>query len=429
MRFLPESGPGRERSRGRLAPLRPVRPPRRRTWLTPATALAVAFLLLPAGTALAQDEDIDALLSRAVVLHQSGDLEGAVAAYTLVLRAVPQAARVRSNLGVAYAGLGRYDEAIEQYRKALAVEEVPSVRQNLALAFQKTGRTAQAAEEAAKVVTAQPENRDAMLLLADCWGRLGEQQRVVDLLTPAAARAPEDKAVAYLLGTALLNLNRTTEAQAVMDRLFRDESPEAHLLMATMHERRKDWASALSEIEKARAGNPKLPMVNFLYGECLMKQRNDWAGAAAAFRKELEADPNHYESNLLLGTLLREGGSNDEALSYLSRAMRARGDDLAIQYSLGAEYVALGRLDEARPLLERVAVAAPSHLPTHMQLALLYHRLGRAEDAARERTAVQRLQKDAEARSFQGVRESLGDLLGKSAAAPAPTPGPGTKAP
>jgi hypothetical protein len=51
--------------------------------------------------------------------------------------------------------------------------------------------------------------------------------------------------------------------------------------------------------------------VNFLYGEALMKERNDWAGAAAAFRAELEIDPNHYGVELLLGTLLREGGEAD----------------------------------------------------------------------------------------------------------------------
>ncbi len=367
--------------------------------------------------ASAQQEDLDALLSRAIVLHQTGDLEGAVAAYVQILRAVPDAARVRSNLGAAYAGLGRYDEAIEQYQKTLAQEDDASVRQNLVLAFQKAGRFKEAAEEAARVLAAQPENRDALLLLAESFSRLGENQKAVDLLGPAASRSPEDEAVAYLLGTALLNLNRTAEAQVVMDRLFRDGSAEAHVLLATMHERRKDWASALSEIEKARAASPKLRLVNFLYGECLMKQKNDWAGAAAAFRQELEGDPNHYESNLLLGTLLREEGKHEEALGYLTRAARARGDDLAVKFSLGADYVALGRLDEARTLLETVVAAAPDHVPTHMQLAVLYHRLGRTEDAARERSAVVRLQKAAEARSFQGVRESLGDLLGKSAAA------------
>jgi len=69
---------------------------------------------------------------------------------------------------------------------------------------------------------------------------------------------------------------------------------------------------------------------------------------------------------------------------------------------------------EAQRLLEAVAAAAPGHLPTQMQLAVLYTRLGRPDDAAAARARVAQLTKEADARSFQGVRESISDLIGKS---------------
>jgi tetratricopeptide (TPR) repeat protein len=373
---------------------------------------ALASLALPAPRpAAAQPADLDALLARAVELHQAGDLEGAANLYVEVLRAAPQASRVRSNLGAAWAGLGRYEDAIDQYRQALAQEDDPSIRRNLAVALVKTGVIGEAAVEAERALLAQPSDRDALLLLADCRLRLGDDARVVDLLAPAAARAPDDRAVAFLLGTALLNLGRIGDAQKVMDRVFRDDSPESHVLLGTMHTKRKDWAAALVEYGKAREANPKLPLVNFLYGEALMRQSNDWSGAAAAFRAELALDPNHFESNLLLGTLLREGGQTEEALQRLERAARVRGDDLAVQFSLGAAYLASGELDRARRMLEAVAAAAPNHLPTQMQLAQLYARTGDTAAAARVRASVVRLQKESDSRAFQGVRESITDLL------------------
>jgi len=366
-----------------------------------------------------QEPDLDAVLSRAVELHQAGDLEGASTLYVQVLRAVPSAWRVRSNLGAAWAGLGRYEDAIDQYRQALQHEDDPSIRRNLAVALLKTGQTREAAVEAERALLAQPRDRDALLLLADCRLRLGETQAAIDILEPAASAAPGDKAVAYLLGTALLDANRVGDAQVVMDRVFRDDSPESHVLLGSMYARRGEWPAAIAEYDKARGANPKLPLVSFLYGEALMKERNDWAGAAAAFRAELDIDPNHYESNLLLGTLLREGGQVDEALPHLERAARLRGDDLAVKFSLGAAYLAMERLEEARRLLEAVGQAAPGHLPTQMQLAVLYTRLGRPQDAAQARANVMRLTKEADARSFQGVRESVSDLMGRSAAPPA----------
>ena len=385
-------------------------------------ALPVVALLALAGARplAAQPADFDAVLARALELHQAGDLEGAANLYVEVLRAVPQASRVRSNLGAAWAGLGRYDDAIDQYQQALAREDDPSIRRNLAVALVKTGRVTEAAAEAEKALLAQPSDRDALLLLADCRLRLGENERVADLLAPAAASAPDDRAVAYLLGTALLNLGRTGDAQKVMDRVFRDDSPESHVLLGSMHTKRKDWAAALAEYAKAREANPKLPLVNFLYGEALMKDSNDWSGAAAAFRAELEIDPNHFESNLLLGTLLREGGQTEEALARLERAARLRGDDLAVQFSLGAAYLASGEIERARKLLEAVAAAAPNHLPTQMQLAQLYARSGETAAAARVRSNVIRLQKETDSKAFQGVRESVTDLFDRPAPAAAP---------
>jgi tetratricopeptide (TPR) repeat protein len=393
-----------------LLPRRRAVPP-----LAVLTLAAWALVGVPVAPVAGQEPDLDAVLSRAVELHQSGDLAGASALYVQVLTAVPSAWRVRSNLGAAWAGLGRYEDAIDQYRQALQQEDDPSIRRNLAVALVKTGQAREAAAEAERALVAQPGDRDALLLLADCRLRLGETQAAVDLLKPAAEASPGDKAIAYLLGTALLDAGRTGDAQVVMDRVFRDDSPESHVLLGSMYARRREWTAAIGEYQKARAGNPKLPLVNFLYGEALMKERNDWAGAAAAFRAELEIDPNHFESNLLLGTLLREGGQSEEALARLEHASRLRGEDLAVKFSLGAAYLAAGRMEEARRLLEDVAAAAPGHLPTQMQLAMLYARQGRAEDAVKARANVVRLTKEADARSFQGVRESISDLVGRSA--------------
>ncbi len=378
---------------------------------------ALALLLLATAPVQAQQADVDALLSRALVLHQTGDLAGAAALYVQVLRVTPAAALVRSNLGAAYAGLGRYDEAIVEYRRALDGLDDPSIRQNLALSLLKTGRVPEAADEASRVVAAQPDNRAAAVLAADIDLRLGQAQKVVDLLSPVLATAPDDKTVAYLLGEALLSLDRTEAAQAVLDRVFRGESAEGHVLLGMLLSKSRDWPAALAEYEKARAINPKMPLLNYLLGEALMRGREDWAGAAAALRAERAANPYHYESNLLLGTLLLEGGHVQDALPLLEQAARLRGDDLSLKYSLGAAYLTLGRLEEARALLEAVAAAAPGHLQTQMKLAALYTKLGRTEDAARARQKAVELMKDADAKAFNGGKQMINGALG----APAPS--------
>jgi len=184
-----------------------------------------------------------------------------------------------------------------------------------------------------------------------------------------------------------------------------------------MYMRDGDCAKAEPEIRRVLDANPRLPLVNFLNGQCLMDEKHsDWPGAMEAFRAELAIDPNHFESNLYLGDLLREGGQHEEALPFLERARRVRPENLGAEFSLGAVYVALGRTEEALPLLEAVAQAAPDHLQTHMQLAVVYTRLGRTADAQREKAAVARVASEGESRFFKGVSDALARLL----AMPAP---------
>jgi tetratricopeptide (TPR) repeat protein len=370
------------------------------------------------------ESDPRTLLGLAVAAQQAGELERAVSLYERVLAAVGDEPRILSNLGAAYSRLGRYPEAVERYERALALApSEAAIRQNLALALYKTGELGKAASEAARVHAEQPDNEAATLLLAECHLSLGEHDEVVRLLRREDGLPPEGRAAQYLLGTALLAAGRVDEAQAVLDRVLKEDSAEAHVVLATMYVRDGECGKARPEIERALAMNPQLPLVNYLRGKCLMEDEvSDWAGAADAFRHELAVNPSHLESNLLLGELLRQEARYEEALPYVEHAARLRGGDLAVQFSRGALYVALGRTEEALPLLERVAAAVPEHIQAHLQLAVAYHRLGRVADAARERETVGRLQAQSESRFFSTVSEGMAKLIGKTAPATAPAP-------
>src|SRR5260370_20832268 len=93
----------------------------------------------------AQDKSRQKALSRAVELHQSGHYAEAITEYQVYLRAHPEAAAVRSNLGAALAHEGRYTEAVQEYTQALAAQATNyGIRFNLALDYYKTGESKQA---------------------------------------------------------------------------------------------------------------------------------------------------------------------------------------------------------------------------------------------------------------------------------------------
>jgi tetratricopeptide (TPR) repeat protein len=388
-----------------------------------ALALLLAIGVLSAPQARAQagpgtepttagDEDPAALFARGQELLVAGEAAGAAEAFESMLARGIDHPAVRSNLGAAYSRLGRFDEAVEQQRRALDLSGGnPAVRLNLAIALSKAGLIPEAAEEARRVTEAVPDNRQAVLLLADCHLRMGESGKVVALLDPLAGRAVEDEAVAYLLGMALMKEGELDRAQRVIDRILSQETPQSRLLLATMSVAAGDCARALEELERARALGPALPSQGFLRGQCLMED-NDWAGAVEAFRDEVAVDPNHFEAQLLLGTLLREEGHAEEALVHLERAGRLRPDHVSVHFGLGCVLADQGRDGEAVGHLERVVEESPDHMKARVQLAGVYFRLGRTDDAAREREAVKRIMTEQQARSADGVRGVVSDTIG-----------------
>ena len=323
---------------------------------------------------------------------------GAVQSYQVALDIAPDRADIRSNLGAALVGLGRYTEGIEQYKKALAGRDDPSIRLNLALALVQ-GRPRRGGR--ARVpgrARADPANKQATLLLADCLLQIERDREVIDLLTPRDADFTDDLAYAYLLGTALLRQNETEKGQVLIDRIFKKgESAEGHLLMGIAHLNRRDYQSAVPEFAKAVEINPELPSLQSLYGRALLGT-GDREKAMRAYRTALEQQPDSFDANLQLGTLYRLDQKYDLAMTYLKRAQAVRPDDLALRHAMAATFLSLGEADKARELLEAVVKEAPTFVDGHVLLATTYYRLKRKEDGDRERALIDKLTAENQAK-------------------------------
>lgn len=360
-----------------------------------AYGLLVATSFTLAGLAQTPQE----LVQDAIAKQRAGDLAGAVKEYREFLKIRPDAATVRSNLGAALAGLGLLEEAAGEYKKALRESpSLPGVSLNLALAYYKMGRIGEAAEELARMHTDPSHHDQATLLLADCYLRMGKNKDVIRILQPVEGQRPNDLAIAYLLGTALIRDNQTQEGQVLVDKILRNgESAEAHLMLGSAKMNVSDLAGARDEFAKALALNPKLPDVHVLYAQAL-QATGDPDGALKQFKAELEVDPYNYDSNLEMGVLLREDQKYEEARQYFNRALNVRPGDLRTRYQIATLALLMGNVDGARSELESIVKEAPQFTQAHVSLATAYFRLKRISDGNRERSIVQELTAKAQAK-------------------------------
>lgn len=360
--------------------------------------LLLAVLVYPACA-----EQPDVILKQAVEAHRGGDIDKAVRLYKEFLKVRPNSLEAHSNLGAALARQGLYEDAISQYRDALKLSPAnPGVALNLSLAYYKSGEINRAADELTKLNIASPGVPQVTMLLADCWLQMGEYTRVVDLLTPQYSEEKEDLATAYLLGTALIRDKQIVKGQRMLDRILKNgDSAEARLMMGTAKLSILDFAGALEELSRAVALNAKLPTVNSFYGQALMAT-GDTAGAQKAFRAELALNPNDYDSNLNLGSLLRQDHDFDNAVTLLERALRVRPGDLRARYQIANIQLAQGKVEAAERSLAGIIKEAPKFTEAHVSLATVYYRLKRKADGDRERAIVLQLNEEAQAAQPKG---------------------------
>lgn len=266
-------------------------------------------------------------LNRAVQLHQAGDWDGAIREYRACLAAEPNRVEARSNLGAVYAKMGRYQEAIEEYRTAL--QNAPPdfamrLRYNLALAYYKASQVPEAIVQLEDVHKQAPGEVNVALLLADCDLRIGDNRKAIELLLPFESAQAENEALAYVLGMALIREGRVAEGQQRVDRILRrGDSAEGHFLLGSALSGSHRYPEAVQEFAKAEALNSNLPSLHSYLGQALLST-GDPDGASAAFRKELEQNPNDYDANFQLASILSVRGKTVEARPYLERAIQVR---------------------------------------------------------------------------------------------------------
>lgn len=345
--------------------------------------------------ALAQpQESAQQAFAHAVTLQRAGDFEGAIREYQAVLVQQPENFEAHSNLGVALAHVGHFEEAIDAYRAALknAPQAAAShLRLNLGLAYYKSGRLDDAVQIFESLRKQLPEDLQLALLTGDCYLRLGELKRVIELLTPVAPAHADNPGINYMLGMALVRSGQVAKGQALVDGILRDgSSAEAHFLLGTVAFMAKDYPRAAKEFRDAIAINPDLASLYSYYGKALLFT-GDAEGAVAAFRKQLASDSNDYDANLRLADILLERREYADARPLYERALRVRPGAAEPAYGLAELDLADKQPEKARRRLEQIIAGRPDYAPAHRGLAMADQQLGLKQASMEERAAAAKL--------------------------------------
>lgn len=252
------------------------------------------------------------------------------------------------NRGLSLSSLGRLQEALDCYERALArAPDEKAIHNNRGNVLRKMGRTGEALVAFDRALALDPRHDDAWYnkgLLLTQAGRLAEGLHCFEQAIAANVRSvPAWIGKAHVLG----RLGRTAEELACLDR--------------------------------AIEANPRDPIAWFNKGNVLAA--SDPPGALACYERALEADPRNAEYWGARAVVLGECGRPEEALACFDEALRIAPGGAQLHYNKGNVYAALGRFADAYACFD-AATGRPGCLPiAWYNRALAAHHLGRFDDA------------------------------------------------
>ncbi len=161
------------------------------------------------------------------------------------------------------------------------------------------------------------------------------------------------------------------------------------------------WDGAARRSAEAREGfdsllakYPTSPGVHYLYGS--FELINEADRAVAEFEQELKISPDHPGALAALAAEYLRRGDPAKGMPYARRFVELHPDAFAGHALLGRTLVESGDMQAGVRELEQARQLGPNEPQTRIALASVYAKLGRAEDAARERREFLRLKGPAQ---------------------------------
>ncbi len=325
----------------------------------------------------------DTQLDRAHGLLAAGQLAAAEQAFFAALDANPRDHRALHGLAVLAVRADRPDLAVEQARRALALDRRnPAYLQTLGIAHGENGDLEAAVDAFRRLVKERPDYPDAQCNLGLALRRLGRYAEAEQALRRATVFEPRSARARVELGKLELVQNRPAAALPHLDAALALDSanPAALNARGIALQGLGRLEEALAAFRRAQAAAPADPDPHNNEG-LVLRRLNRPEEAERAFRRAIALDPTDPLAANNLGTTLLALGRLDEAADTLRAVVRAYPDHAAAQLNLGLVLRAQGDLDAAAGALSKAVELEPRSIEVLNSLGSLLHEQGRTDEA------------------------------------------------
>jgi len=224
-----------------------------------------------------------------------------------------------------------------------------------------------------RLLQERPGFSPAQLLLADAYRAAGRLDDAVAIAREQSQLSPDNAEVYRFLGSVQQQQNKVDEARKSYEKAVElapnDPSQVNALLGLTLEQKRYDLAAQLARDQLTK--NPNSAASYYMEARVEAAQKN-WSVAEVALKKAIELDPSLTPAFDLLLSVYLSAGKLADATNELEEVLRKSPENVNALTLIALTYQKAKNYSKAREAYERLLILRPDHAPALNNLAYLY---------------------------------------------------------
>ena len=314
-----------------------------------------------------QPESEEAVTYLAYLYNEEGDTARA----TQVLSSIPdksRSAKLYSALGYTYEQQKQYKQAIDAYRRAIALDRdnLDAIR-GLAQNLLNDGQTDAALEQYKVIADTNPEDAQTYLHMAEIYRKSGKFDLALENLKKAGSLVQDSIEVPYNIAAVYQAQGRYDEAaQTMQDLLKKTEKADDTYTQSEKNNRAVFWerlgtiyrennnsAAALDAFRKMLTLGDDNAERGYQQIIDTYRESKQWQQATDAAKEAVEKLPNDRGLKMVYASQLADMGQADKGIEQVKSMLRGKPEDREVYITLAQMYSRLKRWPDAEQALEK----------------------------------------------------------------------------
>ena len=329
-----------------------------------------------------QDPPKDQLQSLMNYYHQ-GQFRQALDKVSQLLKEFPNSVVLYNLSGVASAGLGKLNIAIEAYNQAISLKPAyADAFYNMGIAFQGQGKLKEATEAYKRAVDIKPNYVMAHNNLGNVLQEQEKLEEAIKAYHTAISLKPDYVDVYYNLGNALKEQGKLEEAIAAYNKtlVIKPDYTDAYSNMSTVLKEQGKLDEAIEACSKALEIQPGYADAYYNMGAVLQEQ-GKLDEAIEAFKKVLDIKPDSVDTYNNLGNALKDQGKLVGAIKSFNKAISIKPDYADAYNNMGITLQEQGKLEQAVEAYNQALIIKPDYAEAYNNKGTALNEQGKSAEA------------------------------------------------